>query len=448
VPKRSDDDWLPDHRGRYRRRVGWWVTSAGIRKHYTFSFGTDKHQAKARLARVRELWSQVVVLHNQPRESVGFPPQPPQSPEEQGEPTWTSESLWIAGVLASGHVQVPVGASHAVQDYVYARKVQALAKKYPFIHFVPQDVERYRQGIEFLDKAAGHQIEQLKQDFPDAMEGCPNIGSQLSPNWHAALDAYTADVRKRDLEPTPDGPQLTSYGAQKMANIDRIRQHQHDRPLSRLDLDGCQELLDYWRMRPKTRDGRIKHPRPMAKKTCENHVAELMRFFRWLNRSKDYDWRKPEDFDELETTVKDLQEERTSVAAYTERTCYLPSELVTMNKHATPLERLLLLLGLNCGIKGAEQGTLLLDHVFLDQPHPNARYLPSGHHLYFSPDHPQENQHVQSAHDSRGPIPRRLPPPPQPGRTGENRPDDPSRPRQLPSPQCRTHRQRSPTTPP
>jgi DNA-binding CsgD family transcriptional regulator len=26
-------------------------------------------------------------------------------------------------------------------------------------------------------------------------------------------------------------------------------------------------------------------------------------------------------------------------------------------------------------MKGAEQGTLLLDHLFLDQPHPNARYL-------------------------------------------------------------------------
>ena len=375
MPKKNDDDWQPDARGRYRRKVGWWINEAGKRKTYTFSFGTDKDQAKARLTRVRELWAQVVKQQNQPPEPVGFPPLPPKSPEEIGEPVWTNEAIWIGKVLAAGEVQVQVGANREVHDYVYARKVQTLARKYPFISFVPSDAEWYQSGVKFLGKAANHQLRELEQDFPNVLAGCTNIGSKTSPRWHAALDSYKADVRKKDQEPTPDGPQLTSYGAQKMANVDRIKQHQQDRPLSELDLDGCQDLLDYWRMRPKTRDKRIKPPRLMAKTTCENHVAELMRFFRWLNRSKEYEWRKPADFDELETAVKDLQEERTSVAAYTKRTCYLPTELATINKHATPLERLLLLLGLNCGLKGAEQGTLLLDHVFLDQPHPNARYL-------------------------------------------------------------------------
>jgi len=123
-----------------------------------------------------------------------------------------------------------------------------------------------------------------------------------------------------------------------------------------------------------TTDKRIKPAHPMAKRYCENHVSELMRFFRWLHKSK-FGWRKYEDFDELKTNVKDIQEERTSIAAYTKRAFYLPSELPLLNKHATPLERLLLLLGLNCGFKGAEQGTLLLDHLFLDGAHPNSRYL-------------------------------------------------------------------------
>jgi len=124
-----------------------------------------------------------------------------------------------------------------------------------------------------------------------------------------------------------------------------------------------------------TTDKRINPPRPMSKKTCENQVAEWMRFFRWLHKEKRFGWRKPEDFDELKTNVKDIQEERTSVEAFTTQAFYLPSELVLINKHATPLERLLFLLGLNCGLKGSEQGTLLLDHIFLDRPHPKARYL-------------------------------------------------------------------------
>ncbi|MEZ6126818.1 MAG: helix-turn-helix domain-containing protein [Planctomycetaceae bacterium] len=113
----------------------------------------------------------------------------------------------------------------------------------------------------------------------------------------------------------------------------------------------------------------------MAKDTCENHIAELQRFFRWLHRSKAYSWRKPDDYDDLKTLVKSLPEERTSVVRRTERKFYLPDELAIINKYATPLERLLLLLGLNCGFKGAEMGTLLPGHLFLDEPHPNADYL-------------------------------------------------------------------------
>ena len=112
----------------------------------------------------------------------------------------------------------------------------------------------------------------------------------------------------------------------------------------------------------------------MAKKTCENHVAELMRFFKWLHKSKDFSWRKPEDFDELETKVKEIDEERTSIA-FLQVKVYGIEELKILNKYATPLERLLLLLGLNCGFKGAEEGTLRLEHLLLDQPHPHADML-------------------------------------------------------------------------
>ena len=78
----------------------------------------------------------------------------------------------------------------------------------------------------------------------------------------------------------------------------------------------------------------------------------------WLHRAKEFGWRKPEDFDVLKTDVKDIQEERTQIS-HTRVAVYLPDQLAILNKYATPLERLLLLLGLTCGFKGAEQGTLL-----------------------------------------------------------------------------------------
>jgi hypothetical protein len=44
----------------------------------------------------------------------------------------------------------------------------------------------------------------------------------------------------------------------------------------------------------------------MKKKSCENQIPELKRFFRWLHRSKDFAWRKPEDFHALDTRVKEI----------------------------------------------------------------------------------------------------------------------------------------------
>ena len=374
MPKKTDDQWLPDQRGDYPRKVGWWINRSGKRVQYKFKFGRDRDQAKARLIRVRELWAQVVKAHSEPKEQVGFPPLFDGQTEQNGEPLWDGESLWIAKHLAAGNVQIPIGAIPELPDDEYARRVQALAKKYPFVNFVADDRERYESGNSFLRRAADHQLQEVDRRFPEALDGRSNVRRRVSGSLHKALDAYIADVEKHDLDPTPEGPTLSAFGAHKMANAGMLKKHHNDMPLE-LDLEGCQELLDYWRMRPLTTDKRIEPPRPMARRYCENHVSELMRFFRWLHKTKAFAWRKPEDFDELKLDVKDIQEERTSVAAYTQRKCYLPSELPTLNKHATPLERLLILLGLNCGFKGAEQGTLLLDHLFVNGPHPNERYL-------------------------------------------------------------------------
>lgn len=374
MPKKSDDEWLPDARGRYRRKVGWWNNEAGQRKQYPFTFGKNKDQAKARLARVRELWAEVEKQHAEPKKQVGFPPMLAVPNEDKAAAIWANDTLYIAMNLAAGNVQISIGAIPGLNDYVYAQRLQELAKKFPFIRFVADEPDRYENGATFLSDAANHQLAELERRYPEATEPYTRVGSEKNSTLHAALDAYVEFVKKRDVDPSPDGPVLKAYGAQKIANTVVLKRHHKDRTLD-LDLDTCQDLVDYWRNRPLTTDDRIKPSRPMASRYCENHIAELMRFFRWLHKSKIFPWRKPEDFEDLELQVKSLPEERTSIVDFTTRSCYLPSELPTLNKHATPLERLLLLLGLNCGFKGAEQGTLLLDHLFLDGPHPNERYL-------------------------------------------------------------------------
>ena len=50
-------------------------------------------------------------------------------------------------------------------------------------------------------------------------------------------------------------------------------------------------------------------------------------------------------------------------------------ELAILYRHATPLMRTLILLGLNCGFAAAESGSLRLDEIVLGQRHPHADKL-------------------------------------------------------------------------
>src|SRR5271157_5338043 len=337
MPRKKDtSEWKTDARGRYRRMIGWKIEN-GKRVQRPFYLGTDLDHAKARYLRVRELWAHLERTH---KESLTFGLNSKfDPPEDEPEYLWDSQSLWVARELAAGRVQ----------------------------NFVPEEPEVYEAG-----KASWQLvIEDQQKWLPLPLA---NAAPQSSALLHEAIDRYVEHIQKTDLEPTPEGPQLTAFGYVKVEQARRIKSRQPDQPLSTLDLQGCQELLDYWRMRPLTEPRFEKPSKPMERRYCENHIAELNWFFRWLHKSKDFAWRKPEDFDELETRVKDLPDERTSIE-FLNVEVYSLDELAILNKYATPLERLLLLLGLNCGFKGAEQGTLRFEHLFLDKPHPHAAMI-------------------------------------------------------------------------
>lgn len=70
--------------------------------------------------------------------------------------------------------------------------------------------------------------------------------------------------------------------------------------------------------------------------------------------------------------MPELPHEIQAKATTEQVTTFTLAELCILNEYATPLERVLLLLGLNCGFGGAESGTLTLGQVFLHQAHPKA----------------------------------------------------------------------------
>ena len=172
---------------------------------------------------------------------------------------------------------------------------------------------------------------------------------------------------------------MSPTGKNYLNRIADIRRHngnagQLDWPLSRLDFDGCQAMIDVWRSRPMKKDGTC----PIASKQCREVIKRLTirnGFFRWLHRTSEFDWRKPSDFDELDVSVKETAAEISAKASPMQVVSYTLDELAVLNEYATPHERLFLLCGLNCGFKRMEISTLRVCEIFIQQAHPYADTL-------------------------------------------------------------------------
>ncbi len=194
-----------------------------------------------------------------------------------------------------------------------------------------------------------------------------NIRSALLPTHggetlHRALDAYIEWLRN---------DRNTAWGKTRVGQAERLKERHADVPLSSLDYDACEDLIRYWRNRPPRKGTDT----PIAAPTAENQIYELKCFLRWLHRSQRFTWRKPEDLDEIETRVAETPQEIQARATTEQVETFTLEELCILNEYATPLERVLMLLGLNCGFGGAESGTLALNQIFLHQVHPKAKEI-------------------------------------------------------------------------
>ena len=142
-------------------------------------------------------------------------------------------------------------------------------------------------------------------------------------------------------------------------------------PLGQVGLNAIQGMIDAWRARPPVK----RKTKPIAVKTATEHIKQLKNFFKWLHRNDDFAWRKPEDFAELVVSVKANQREKAAKLSPLQVKTFSEEELCLLYKYATPLERVLFLLGLNCGFGAAEISTLLIRDVHLFKRHPSDRIL-------------------------------------------------------------------------
>jgi hypothetical protein len=349
---RTRKTWKPGKDGQFTRQIGWRRTRSGKLGQIKFRLGSDLREARRREMMLVQLWESV-------------------ERQAEAEPaTWVAEALHLAKQIAR-HGRATVPKRPGEPNSLYFHRVTQLAERLPGIPLLPADAAAYRQAAEdsaksmtefvtSYERASDTFRSRLRQSLANWGGSSPSTSEIAGPRLHQALRDHIAWLK----EEYSDGEgNVTLTGKVKTKQVEMFLDRHDDIPLATLDHDTLDAMLRYWRKRP----NRKGTERPVAVRTAEQQISALKFFVRWLSRSDKYDWKKPESFDEIRTRVN-----RPSSSLRTQVTpddLFTLDELVLLNRYATPLERCLLLLGINCGFGRAEIASLTVGEVFLRTAH-------------------------------------------------------------------------------
>jgi len=347
----------PDFKGRFYREIGWKLNGSGTKLiQHRFYLGKDRHEAELRIRLLEKLW-QVIECQN-----------------GTSKPCWNERTLDIAQAIARGDTSYAVPRSPNWDggiDGLYAHQVRTLAKTFAsVITILPEDTDGFENGRqEELDLAS--RIQTIA-DNTRARVGASIVGGD-GPTLHQAFDAYAQWIEREYREPTDNGEvgRLTDWGRNQTRTVQRLKNHVPDANLTDHNYAAVEAALRHWRNRPSVKGAE----RPIAVKTARSHIKQLKHFYRWLNRSEEFEWSLPEHFDQINCRVKPTKQERARRHSPLQVATFSLDDLCLLNQYATPLERLLLLLGLNCGFGKAEIGSLLMKQVFVRTEHPFAHLI-------------------------------------------------------------------------
>ena len=346
-------DLKPDALGRYRPYLGWKVGDDGVRRQHRFSLGTDRKEAERRMARLRELWAE--------NETVA------------GEPTWTPFALSCANQIAQGNYKIAYSLDEPYAEQMedpateYAQMINTLRGYFPSLEIVPADQGLYSESLRRNDQLQSQTMKFIEGELKE--RGVISKETVLpdrviAGDFHEALDTYAEhDIKKHNVKPGTG--QLTLYGNLRLERVERFKEHHPDFPLSALNYDRCEEMIRYWRQRPRKKD----NSGITSKDNARHHIGELLRFLRWLDQTDRFGWLMPRGVERIDRTIQGTDSERAARLSAIQKATYSLAELATLNHHATPIERLIMYVGLNCAMGAAELGRLQIGDLLLLHKH-------------------------------------------------------------------------------
>lgn len=414
---RTRRKWAPDPRGYYARQIGWEHSKSGKLQQHKFLLGTDRKEAENRERKLRELWETFEKSCQEPRPlwppallavaqriAKGIPDIPvPRAPHEM--------QHQYAARIQRMQARYPVICFIPADQHAYEVGQAALE----LFESIPDQAQGLRIVSPTEDQA--HAREELRRTAQAAgitldpglglaPSAPPALVTELSrlgvvkPDDPAALLPKTSTPPRRPSpavtasSPSPTAirsktPSATLYQAFKryqaylqteyfrhesghispwgqiqVRQIKNLQHHHSDRLLSQLDSTAVAELIGYWRRRP----CKLGTKEPISAKAASHYLGTLMRFLTWLHASSEFDWTKPQAFKDFDRRIRRLPSDHAKRSLEQVETFSL-DELRLLMRYGQPFDRLLLLLGLNCGFGRAEIASLLVGEVQLRKAH-------------------------------------------------------------------------------
>ena len=281
-------------------------------------------------------------------------------PVRDGRPVWDEVSFTIAEAIRNGDaiVRVPVPqqlGQFGLESPSVGHWLDQLRRDVPFIHIELHGPEAHQEAETQIHEEGTRLIDQGRRMVRQGGGG---------ETLHEALTGYTASLQNkhRDLDGT-----VNPTGTTQVRQVEFLKETFPDCQLADLDTAQVNTLQDILAMRPGG-----KRVERIAARTARNYIKQFRHFIRWLNMAPGFAWKRPADLEFTNIRIPETPAEKSVVARKSRVQTYTREEIQVLWEYASPLKRLLLLLGLNCGFDAKMIATLQPEDVQLRQQHPHA----------------------------------------------------------------------------
>ncbi len=328
-----------------------------------FRLGKDKPEAKRRLRLVIALFeSQFEVA-----EFYGG--------------TWVPEYMQAAKKIAKGkqatlpRMSLKVNEEHSIQE-----APQTYAKHLAFLNrdgvvFTPANSKDLVEAVRAIEEDQ-RRDRLVKSKLIGTNPDCDPTGQTIGQ----AIDAFSDSIVTNNT--APEDGSLSTWGktqvdqlkswkrfmsvAIETRNGQTIEMNLLQTDLADLTIARAQQMVDVIRTRPMTFES--KRTRRMTVKSASGIKKKIKHFFDWLDLADEWQWWEPQRFRKVKYSTTPLtNEEKHQRNLRKERWRISDGEMQILFEYATPVERVLLLLGLNCAFGAGEIGDLRIPYVKFDE---------------------------------------------------------------------------------